>query len=159
MAAEHELSIDVHPASVDGARDDLHRMVLNLLENAVRHTPPGTQIRARTGVQGGVATLIIEDDGPGITPELARRVFDRFVRGAGDGGRGSGLGLSIVRAVAESHGGSVVLGSSETGSGTRFVITVPTHPVVPAPADGGPPAPDQTSTTTGNTIGRRRSRS
>jgi signal transduction histidine kinase len=161
VAEEHELSIDARPALVPGVRDDLHRLALNLLENAVRHTPPGTHIRANTAVHDGVATLVVEDDGPGIPPELAYRVFDRFVRGAGHGGRGSGLGLAIVRAVAESHGGSVRLEAPPNGaSGTRFVITVPTE-AAPAAADGegaGPPS-GQTSTTTGSTIGRRRSRS
>jgi signal transduction histidine kinase len=144
---------------VPGVRDDLHRLALNLLENAVRHTPPGTHIRAGTDMRDGVATLVVEDDGPGIPPELARRVFDRFVRGAGDGGRGSGLGLSIVRAVAESHGGSVTLESPSGGVGTRFVIRIPTTAPFTVDPGGEPPAVDQTSTTTGSTIGRRRSRS
>jgi two-component system, OmpR family, sensor kinase len=158
VADDHELSIDARAATVPGVRDDLHRLALNLLENAVRHTPPGTHIRAGTDVRDGMATLVVEDDGPGIAPELARRVFDRFVRGAGDGGRGSGLGLSIVRAVAESHGGSVTLETPAEGIGTRFVIRIPT--ASPAVERGGePPAVDQTSTTTGSTIGRRRSRS
>ena len=103
MAEDHELSIDARPAVVPGVRDDLHRLTLNLIENAVRHTPPGTHIRACTGVENGVALLTVEDDGPGIPPELGDRVFDRFVRGSSTGTRGSGLGLAIVRAVAESH--------------------------------------------------------
>jgi two-component system OmpR family sensor kinase len=159
VADDHELSIDARPATVPGVKDDLHRLALNLLENAVRHTPPGTQIRASTETRDGVATLVVEDDGPGISPELSERVFDRFVRGAGDGGRGSGLGLSIVRAVAESHGGSVTLESPEQGTGTRFVIQIPTPAPAGAERNGGPPVGDQTSTTTGSTIGRRRSRS
>jgi len=87
------------------------------------------------------------------------------VRSGRDGGRGSGLGLAIVRAVVESHGGTVTLEHPETRSGTRFVIRLPTGPMAPAPGTG--PAPgqgqagigDQTSTTTGSTIGRRRNRS
>src|SRR5205807_1344449 len=133
---------------------NLHRMVLNLIENALRHTPPGTHVRAETRTEGEAATLIVEDDGPGIPPEIERRVFERFVRGGGDGGRGSGLGLAIVRAVAELHGGSVALERPANGTGTRFVIRIPIE---------GPPSSengaDQTSTTTGSTIGRRRSRS
>ncbi|MBV9193721.1 MAG: HAMP domain-containing histidine kinase [Solirubrobacterales bacterium] len=157
VAEEHELSIDARRAVVPGVEDDLHRLVLNLLENAVRHTPPGTRIHAATAMRDGVAELVVEDDGPGIAPELARRVFDRFVRGARDDGRGSGLGLSIVRAVAESHGGSVRLELPESGRGTRFSITIPAGTDVSAAVDGA--AGDQTSTTTGSTIGRRRSRS
>ena len=103
--------------------------------------------------------LIVQDDGPGIPDELRQRVFERFVRGGGDGGRGSGLGLAIVNAVAESHGGTVEL-DEQQASGTRFVIRLP---AVSAGEDPEPQAGDetvaQTSTTTGSTIGRRRSRS
>jgi two-component system, OmpR family, sensor kinase len=150
---EHELEVDASPVVVAGARDDLHRMVLNLIENAVKHTPPGTHIRVSTAAENGDAVLIVEDDGPGVPPELGSRVFERFVRGGRDGARGSGLGLSIVHSVAESHGGSVTLESSAEGGGARFVVRLP--------ADGVPPASGeaQTSTTTGSTIGRRRSRS
>ena len=125
MAEDHELSIDARPAVVPGVRDDLHRLTLNLIENAVRHTPPGTHIRACTAVENGVAVLTVEDDGPGIPAELGGRVFDRFVRGSSTGTRGSGLGLAIVRAVAESHSGSVELEEPSVGTGTRFVITIP----------------------------------
>jgi signal transduction histidine kinase len=120
---------------------------------------------AFTFTDHGTATLIVEDDGPGIPAGIERRVFERFVRGGGDGGRGSGLGLAIVRAVAESHGGTVVLERAHNGQGTRFVIRIPSavgalarDGELEAP-DGELEAPDQTSTTTGSTIGRRRSRS
>jgi two-component system OmpR family sensor kinase len=160
---DHELSIDAEPAVVYGVRDDLHRLALNLIENAVRHTPPGTKVRACTETSNGSATLTVEDNGQGIDPELRGRVFERFVRGGGDGGRGSGLGLAIVRAVAEAHGGTVVFETRNEGPtrGTKFVIEIPGAP--PAPprageelgvADGA-----QTSTTTGSTIGRRFNRS
>jgi two-component system, OmpR family, sensor kinase len=155
VTEDHELSIDARTAFIPGVQDDLHRLLLNLLENAVRHTPPGTHIRASTALEDGVATIVVEDDGPGIAPELQRRMFDRFVRGAGDGGRGSGLGLSIVRAVAESHGGTVTLERPANGTGTRFVIRIPAAVAAPA----APPEVVQTSTTTGRTIGRRRNRS
>ncbi len=125
VAEGHELMIDASPAMVSGVRDDLHRLVLNLLENAVRHTPPGTHVQASTGLEGGQAVLVVADDGPGIAPELGWRVFERFVRGVRDGGRGSGLGLAIVRAVAESHGGEVILGPSGPHGGTRFEIRIP----------------------------------
>ena len=70
----------------------------------------------------------MEDDGPGVPPDLGDRIFERFVRGAGDAGAsaggGSGLGLAIVRAVAEGHGGSVTL-ESPAGGGARFVVRLP----------------------------------
>jgi signal transduction histidine kinase len=158
VAEDHVLSIHAEPAIVEGVRDDLHRLALNLIENAVRHTPPGTHVRASTLTDNGTATLTVEDDGPGISAEIERRVFERFVRGGGDGGRGSGLGLAIVRAVAESHEGSVQLERPQEGRGTRFVIRIPTLAIATA-RNGDDQAGDQTSTTTGSTIGRRRSRS
>jgi signal transduction histidine kinase len=160
MALDHELSVQADQCYVEGVRDDLHRMVLNLIENAIRHTPPGTQVKASTHVNGRDALLVVEDNGPGIPPEISRRVFERFVRGGGDGGRGSGLGLSIVRAVAEVHGGSVSLEQPGSGIGTRFVIRLPAQRREGVPVQPNLVEPTvQTSTTTGSTIGRRRSRS
>jgi signal transduction histidine kinase len=155
MSVDHELSITAEPAVVEGVSDDLHRLALNLLENAIRHTPPGTRIHASTRSRNGHAELVVEDDGPGIPIELRASLFERFVRGGRDGGRGSGLGLAIVRAVAESHGGTVSLEPSmaPSGFGTRFVIRIP------ALGESEPAPEPQTSTTTGSTIGRRRSRS
>jgi two-component system OmpR family sensor kinase len=115
---------------VSGARDELHRLVLNLLENAVRHTPPGTHIRLSLAASGEDAVLEVADDGPGVPPELRDRVFERFVRGAGDRGSSSGLGLAIVSAVAESHGGSVELHDAQPGA--RFVVRLPRE-AVPEP--------------------------
>jgi len=120
----HEISVDAQHAYVDGARDELHRLALNLMENAVKHTPEGTRITAAVARENGVVKLIVSDDGPGIAPELRERVFERFVRGSGDRGGSFGLGLSIVRAVAESHGGTVEL-ESANGRGTKFVVTLP----------------------------------
>jgi len=163
VSEDHELVIEAEPAVVEGIRDDLHRLALNLIENAVRHTPPGTRITARTTIEDGHATLVVEDDGPGIPPALRDNLFERFVRGGGDGGRGSGLGLAIVRAVAVSHGGSVALERPRTvsGRGTRFVIRIPLARGARTTSGGAvaAPASAQTSTTTGSTIGRRRSRS
>jgi signal transduction histidine kinase len=159
VAESHFLMIDPSPAVVLGNRDDLHRLALNLIDNALSHTAPGTSVNASTGVIGGVPTLIVEDDGPGIPPEMRQHVFDRFVRVGGDsggGGRGTGLGLAIVRAVANEHEANVTLTTPVLGTGTRFEITFPQPP---SPKAGGVEPQDQTSTTTGSTIGRRRSRS
>jgi two-component system OmpR family sensor kinase len=149
VSAEHDITLDVQPAAVEGARDELHRVTINLLENALRHTPAGTEIRVRTGreeapgrVPGlagpqslgaavaalGVAVLVVEDDGPGVPSELGGTLFERFVRGAGDRGGSFGLGLAIVRAVAESHGGSVTLEYTHPGEqpyGARFTVRLP----------------------------------
>ncbi len=160
---DHEVTVDAAPAAVEGVGDDLHRLVLNLLENALSHTPAGTHISASTGLRDGRPVLVVEDDGPGIEPELQERVFERFVRGGGDRqSRGTGLGLAIVSAVAAAHHATVRLTSLPEFSGTRFEITFPATvelaPEAESPA-GEAAALSYTSTTTGRTIGRRRSRS
>jgi signal transduction histidine kinase len=126
LAASHDLVVDVDSGLiVDGWRDDLHRLVLNLIENAIRHTPPGTGVRASAhAVDLGHIRIVVEDEGPGLPPEIRDRAFERFVRGGGDGGRGSGLGLAIVSAVAEGHGGTVEYEDRLNG-GARFVVTLP----------------------------------
>ena len=141
LGDEHELSVDAEPGVVvEGVRDDLHRMVLNLLENAVRHTPTGTHVRARVSADDGTAVLVVEDDGPGVPPALRDKVFERFVRGSGDTGRSFGLGLSIVRAVAEHHGGSVTV--DDASPGARFTVRLPatTSPATPPRRPAAPSA-------------------
>jgi two-component system, OmpR family, sensor kinase len=129
VSAQHEITLDAHPVTLDASRDELHRLTINLIENALRHTPPGTDIRVSVGPAGpGAARLIVEDDGPGVTSGLAATLFERFVRGAGDRGGSFGLGLAIVKAVAESHGGSVALEQTHPGApapGARFIVTLP----------------------------------
>jgi two-component system OmpR family sensor kinase len=137
LADGHELMVDPRPMTIDGSRDELHRMALNLMENAVRHTPRGTRVHAGVRRRDGEAVLTVEDDGPGVPTELRERVFERFVRGAGDRGSSSGLGLSIVRAVAESHGGRVELEDADPGA--RFVVHLPL--AVEEPVTETAPAP------------------
>jgi len=121
----HRLTVAAHePLVLDGVRDELHRLALNLIENALRHTPSGTHVHAALARADDEIVLTVEDDGPGIPQELRPRLFERFVRGRGDSGGGSGLGLSIVRAVAASHGGTVAIERGELG-GARFVVRLP----------------------------------
>jgi two-component system OmpR family sensor kinase len=151
LAAGHSVSVDAPgPVEVEGASDDLHRLALNLIENALIHTPAGTPVTVSVRRRDGAALLEVADRGPGVPARIRDRVFERFARGDGDASAraGSGLGLAIVRAVAESHGGSVELRDAEDG-GSRFVVTLP----------AGAGVGDYTSTTTGSTIGLRRSRS
>jgi two-component system OmpR family sensor kinase len=136
VADGHDLTIDADEAIVNGTRDELHRMTLNLMENAIRHTPAGTHVSARVTSVDGHVVLTVQDDGPGVPDELRERIFERFVRGAGDRGSSSGLGLSIVRAVAQSHGGSVDLEHADPGA--RFVVRLPRAEV---PAKEREPAP------------------
>ena len=141
VAGDHEISISAPPGMVvEGARDELHRLILNLMENALRHTDPGTAVEAQVERVDGVVVLAVEDDGPGIPDELHDKVFERFFRGSSDGGGSSGLGLSIVRAVTESHHGTVGIEPPLDGRGARFVVRLPArrarHPE-------GPEGPDQ----------------
>ncbi len=147
VSEQHEIVLDVHPAVVEAARDEVHRLTINLLENALRHTPPGSRIRVSTNAADGQATLIVEDNGPGVPPELAPTLFERFVRGAGDRGGSFGLGLAIVKAVAETHGGSVTLETPAEGTGTRFVVRLPT-----AEQAGGPNGASDRSSARGSDL-------
>jgi signal transduction histidine kinase len=126
---ERELRIDNEvPLPIEGNPDELHRMVLNLLDNAASHTPPASTIELRLRAVGGDAVVEVADDGPGIPAELREHVFERFARGDGPADTaasgGSGLGLAIIRAVVASHGGTVDAGESESG-GALFRIRLP----------------------------------
>jgi two-component system, OmpR family, sensor kinase len=129
VAAGRRLEVDNGRAiPVRGNPDELHRMVVNLLDNAVRYTPEGSTIALRLTADEQSATIEVEDNGPGIPEELREQVFDRFVRGSGPsdtaGGVGTGLGLAIVRAVAHSHGGEVRATRSPHG-GALLIVTLP----------------------------------
>ncbi len=122
VSGGHAVELDTRPAPMSGARDDVQRVAINLLENALRHTPPGTHVTVSTRPSpGGGAVLTVSDNGPGIAPDLAPRLFERFVRGGGDRAGSVGLGLAIVAAVAEAHGGDVAVERS-AGGGARFVV-------------------------------------
>ncbi len=120
---------------VDGNEDELHRMVLNLLDNAARHTPATSTIQLRLHAQDQEAVLEVSDDGPGIPEDLRAHIFDRFARGDGtaDTTPGTGLGLAIVHAVATSHSGSAEATESPAG-GASFRISIP---LANAPRAGG----------------------
>jgi signal transduction histidine kinase len=105
--------------------------VANLLENAVRHAPDGTTVSVRVERQGDVATVAVEDSGPGIDPYDLERIFARFYRGEKSRSRshgGAGLGLAIARGIVEAHGGTI-RAENRAGGGARFVFTIPLQPV------------------------------
>ena len=102
---------------VEGDERRLRRLAENLLDNAGRHAR--TRVRVRVVPDGARVALSVEDDGPGVAPELRERIFERFVR-ADDDERGSGLGLAICRAIARAHGGDLVLEER-----SRFVARLP----------------------------------
>ncbi len=105
------LTLELGEAAAWGDRALLERLVANLVENAIRHNVTGGWARVETAEAGGEAVLRVSNSGPRLTPEEAERFFEPFVRrtdaGAGAARGGLGLGLSIVRAIARSHGGSV----------------------------------------------------
>jgi two-component system, OmpR family, sensor kinase len=119
---------DEGPVPVEGNPDELHRLALNLLDNGLRHTPEGTEIRVSVERRNGDAVLEVSDDGPGLPDGMEDQVFSRFVRGNGPADlapdTGTGLGLAIVKAVATSHGGDVDAGASPSG-GARFTVRLP----------------------------------
>jgi signal transduction histidine kinase len=129
LMGDRELVVDNdRPLWLEGNRDELHRMILNLLDNSVRHTPPGSTVQLRLLAEGDSAVVEVGDDGPGIPLELREQIFDRFVRGDGPAdtaaGSGSGLGLAIVGAVAAAHRGVATAGESELG-GALFRVRLP----------------------------------
>jgi two-component system OmpR family sensor kinase len=122
------------PAPAVGDQDRLRHAIRNLIENAVKFGPPGGGVRVTTWARGGEAGVTVADDGPGIPPELADRVFDRFFRVEAARGRasgGSGLGLAIVRAVADAHGGRAWAHGSEVS------LAIPAAQVSSSDSRGG----------------------
>ncbi|MGW1667431.1 sensor histidine kinase [Streptomyces sp. NPDC002324] len=104
----------------------LHQLVANLLANARVHTPPGTTTTLGLGTEDGHRVIEILDDGPGIPDDLRARLFDPFVRGEETRAAGSGLGLSIVAAIATAHGGTITLEPSHPSHrGAWFRVLIP----------------------------------
>jgi two-component system OmpR family sensor kinase len=116
------------PAHVRGDADALRRLLGNLLDNALRHTPAGGRIDVAVRSEQGArpwAVLTVTDSGPGIPPQERERVFDRFYRVPDTNGTGSGLGLALVRSIAGRHEGAVSLEDAPGGQGLRVVLKLP----------------------------------
>lgn len=120
---ELELLSD-EPLPLKGQPAALASLVRNLVDNALRHGPPGSRVQVWTGVVDGAPVLRVDDAGPGLPPAERQRVFDRFYRRAGEGVSGSGLGLAIVDAVAQRHGANVTLLDAPLG-GLRVEVVFP----------------------------------
>lgn len=132
------LEMEVPPLpSVIGDGDRLAQVFTNLMDNAIRHSPPDAKVVVRGFLQGIWITVTVEDAGPGIASEELSRIFERFYQvdkaRAGGEGRGTGLGLAISREIVEAHGGRI-LAESEPGRGSRFSVQLPTA----APDDATP---------------------
>jgi two-component system sensor histidine kinase TctE len=114
---------DSTPASLDGDPLLLREMLNNLLDNAIRYTQVGGQVTVRVTCDGTHAVLAVEDNGPGIPDSERQRVFQRFYRVLGTGDEGCGLGLAIVREIAQSHAAEVTLDTGTGGIGTVVAVT------------------------------------
>ncbi len=125
--SQHELGLDA-PTELWAPADApaLAAALDNLVDNALRYTPPGSQVRVRLAAEPHQALIAVEDSGPGVAPQDRERVFQRFERGPhSDGISGCGLGLAIVERVAAAHHGSVTLDASPALGGARFCIRIP----------------------------------
>ena len=125
VAVRSEIPPAMPPLWAD--RERVHQVVFNLLDNAVRFTPPGGEVVISAGVAGGRCEIRVVDTGPGIPPEHLPFLFERFyrvdsARSRGDGG--TGIGLAIARSVVEAHGGRI-WAESEVGRGSVFTFEVP----------------------------------
>jgi signal transduction histidine kinase len=125
IARNIDLSLDAMPGIlVRGDGEALRTLVRNLVDNAVRYTPPGGSVQVRCPIAAEGALLEVTDSGPGIAAADRERVFDRFYRRAAAQESGTGLGLAIVKAIAERHNASVLLDEAP-GGGLRVAVSFP----------------------------------
>jgi two-component system sensor histidine kinase KdpD len=115
---------DIPPVRLDFTR--IEELLVNLVENAVKYTPPGSPIALRVRHDAGGLSMAVEDHGPGVPEGQRQRIFDSFYRGRRHTDRhpGSGLGLAICRGIAEAHGGTVSV-ETTPGGGATFVLHLP----------------------------------
>ncbi|KAA2255495.1 HAMP domain-containing histidine kinase [Solihabitans fulvus] len=120
------VTVEPATATVRADRERLHQVVVNLLDNAARHGPPGGEVRVAAVSSDGGLAVEVRDEGPGIAPEDRDRVFERFTRGERAVAGGTGLGLSIARWVVDLHGGTIgVLDPPDAEPGCRIRVTLP----------------------------------
>lgn len=135
---QHRLTVDAQPVPVEADRLRVEQIVLNLVGNALKFTPPGGAVTVTVRRQDARAVLVVEDSGIGIPAATLPKVFEPFFQGEGGGptSRGLGLGLALVRRLAELHGGAVHASSAGPGRGSTFTVTLPAvAEPVPASAD------------------------
>jgi two-component system sensor histidine kinase BaeS len=123
--AELGLETSLERAPAEGDPERLRQVVVNLLSNALRHTPAGGRIEVRTTTQGDEAVLEVLDTGPGIAAEDLPHVFERFYRGSGaQAGTGSGIGLAVAAELVQAHGGTIAATNLD-GGGASFTVRLP----------------------------------
>ena len=120
----HDLRVQISPDTIVWCDPRLfEQLLVNLLDNAVRHTPAGTLVTLSVKNHGAHWSMVLADNGPGLSPGQEREVFKKFVRGHDEPARtGTGLGLAICAAVARLHGGEITALSDR---GARFTLTIP----------------------------------
>nr|WP_218106297.1 response regulator [Duganella sp. SG902] len=138
-STDYELEQDLDPGWVDGDSTRLEQIASNLIDNALKYTPPGGRIEIRTWVEHDEVLLSVRDSGVGIPADLLPHVFDVFVQGSSTLDRsqgGLGIGLSLVRRLAELHGGSIEADSQGAHRGSTFTLRLPrvVHQPQAAPA-------------------------
>jgi signal transduction histidine kinase len=129
LAPDHEIVARLEqPATVTGNGDQIERVFTNLLDNAVKYTPPAGRVEVAMQVADGRAEVTVADTGRGIPPEELPHIFDRFYRADRARARqhgGAGLGLAIVQAIVSAHGGTIAA-ESAPGAGTTIRVCLPT---------------------------------
>ena len=116
--------VDPQPAVVAGDPARLRQLVMILVDNAIRHSPTDGRVGVAVRAVGSGASLVVEDDGPGIRPEDLPHLFERFYRAPGAPGGGTGLGLAIAAWIVDRHGGRIEVANRAEG-GARFVVSLP----------------------------------
>jgi two-component system, OmpR family, sensor histidine kinase CiaH len=132
------LVVDPEPAPGLGDPVRLRQLVTALIDNAIRYSPPGSEVRIEVRRAGEALHLSVEDQGKGIRPEDLPRIFDRFWRAPDAPSGGTGLGLAIAKWIAERHDGRIVA-SNRSGGGARFEVELPARPAG-GQSTGGPTA-------------------
>jgi two-component system OmpR family sensor kinase len=149
-AFDHDHMLTMVPGPevmVQGDAERLTQVAHNLVRNALTHTPPGSTVSVSARAETGMGVLRVTDNGPGLDPAAAARVFDRFYRGdLGRSGPGTGLGLAIVRAIAVALGGTAEI-ESGAGGGATVLVRIPLARV-PTPAAPNLRAPGTRAPTT-----------
>ena len=122
--------VDPQPAVVDGDPARLRQLVMILVDNAIRHAPTDGLVSVAVRAEGGGASLVVDDDGPGIRPDDLPHVFERFYRAPDAPGGGTGLGLAIAKWIVDRHGGQIEATNRPEG-GARFVVRLPAERPAP----------------------------
>jgi two-component system sensor histidine kinase QseC len=123
--ARIDLRLDENTPPVDGDADLLSIALRNLIDNALRYSPPGSIVAVELGRHDGARLLCVSDNGPGVSDEDLPRLVERFYRGSEVNAEGSGLGLTIVHRIAELHGAKLEL-SNRDGGGFQARLRWPT---------------------------------